>query len=71
MEELYQDSDGNLWVGLPDYLLRVRDGGIVEQYAEREQDAGASAVFEDREHNLWLGSSWNGATRLWNGWTRR
>ncbi len=70
VEALYQDSDGNLWVGLPGDLLRVRDGGIVEHYAEREQDA-ANAIFEDRERNLWLGSRWNGATRLWNGWTRR
>ncbi|UYB53518.1 diguanylate cyclase [Xanthomonas sp. AM6] len=71
VEALYQDSDGNLWVGLPGYLLRMRDGGIVEQYAESDQDAGASAIYEDRERNLWLGSRWKGATRLWNGWTRR
>lgn len=28
-------------------------------------------LFEDREGNLWLGSQWEGLTRLWNGWTRR
>ncbi|MFC6839410.1 ligand-binding sensor domain-containing diguanylate cyclase [Xanthomonas theicola] len=71
VEALAQDSDGNLWVGLPGCLLRVRDGGIAEQYLEDDQDAGASAVFEDRERNLWLGSHWKGVTRLWNGWTRR
>ena len=28
-------------------------------------------MFEDREGNLWLGSQWEGITRVWNGWTRR
>ena len=71
VDALFQDSDGNLWVGLPGALLRVRDGGIVEHYAEDNQDDSPSAIFEDRERNLWLGSRWKGATRLWNGWTRR
>nr|WP_241094088.1 ligand-binding sensor domain-containing diguanylate cyclase [Xanthomonas bonasiae] len=71
VEALFQDSDGNLWVGVPGYLLRVRDGGIVEQSLQHGQNTVVSAVFEDRERNLWLGTQLSGVSRLWNGWTRR
>ncbi|QHQ28910.1 ligand-binding sensor domain-containing diguanylate cyclase [Xanthomonas albilineans] len=68
---LFEDSDGNLWVGLSGSLLRVRNGKVVERNNETSQNAATSAIFEDRERNLWLGSNWNGISRLWNGLTRR
>ncbi|WP_241093370.1 ligand-binding sensor domain-containing diguanylate cyclase [Xanthomonas sp.] len=71
VEALFQDRDGNLWVGLPEELLRLRQGRIVERYAESDRGLGVSAIFEDRERNLWLGSRWKGVIRLWDGWTRR
>ncbi|MES3022433.1 MAG: diguanylate cyclase [Pseudomonadota bacterium] len=70
---LMADRDQNLWVGSNAGLARVRGGLVVEFIAEGSVAAfkGVIAAFEDREHNLWLGSQWQGLARLWNGWTRR
>ena len=32
---------------------------------------GCSAIYEDRERNLWIGSQTESLFRLWNGWARR
>ncbi|HSN16986.1 MAG TPA: diguanylate cyclase, partial [Gammaproteobacteria bacterium] len=38
---------------------------------DHEEVAQLESIYEDREHDLWLGSHAHGVTRLWNGYTRR
>ena len=70
---LYADGDGNLWVGGDVGLARINDGRMSEFVPSTGPGGidGLRVAFEDREGNLWLGSQWEGLTRLWNGWTRR
>lgn len=73
VELLYADGDGNLWAGGDTHLVRILDGRVAEITAATAIGGipGLRSAFEDREGNLWLGSQWEGLTRLWNGWTRR
>jgi diguanylate cyclase (GGDEF)-like protein len=73
VQAIYEDSDGNLWIGTIGGLARLKDGRLVEWIADDSPGAFKSvrAIYEDREGNLWLGSQWEGIARLWNGWTRR
>ena len=70
---LHADTDGNLWAGGDAALVRIVDGHPVEAIGARDLGGipGLRTAFEDREGNLWLGSQWEGLTRLWAGWTRR
>ncbi|MBS0194018.1 MAG: diguanylate cyclase [Proteobacteria bacterium] len=70
---LYEDRDGNLWVGTNAALVRIRDGQVVESYAGNPRDNYRNVIsaYEDREGDLWLGSQVEGVIRVWNGWTRR
>ena len=73
VELLYVDRDGDLWAGGDAGLARVRGGRLVAFVGYRDPGGipGLRTAFEDREGNLWLGSQWEGLTRLWNSWTRR
>ncbi|MCK7594011.1 ligand-binding sensor domain-containing diguanylate cyclase [Pseudomarimonas salicorniae] len=71
IEALHEDRDGNLWVAELAHLTRLRDGRPVERVVDGEAGLAVRRIFEDREHNLWLGSQWNGLSRLRDGWTRR
>ncbi|HEX5756235.1 MAG TPA: two-component regulator propeller domain-containing protein, partial [Arenimonas sp.] len=71
IEEIFEDSDGNLWISMLDHLLRLRGGRVVERIEQSPTSIAVRSALEDREGNLWLGTQWNGAIRLWNGWTRR
>ncbi len=71
VEALQEDRDGNLWVALSENMVRLRDGRVSERITGKHGAVAFRSIFEDREGNLWLGSMLNGATRLWNGWTRR
>lgn len=71
IESLYEDSDGNLWVGMVQDLARLQAGRLSELVSGPGSGPAVRAMFEDREGNFWLGSQWEGLTRLWNGWTRR
>ena len=73
VEVLYQDRDGNLWVGLADGMARLRQRQLHEFVPDGAIGAHRAPIsaLEDREGNLWLGSRWDGLARLWNGWTRR
>jgi PAS domain S-box-containing protein len=60
-----QDSAGNVWVSA-DGLFRITPSGQVTRYSE---DSGLTynsmrCTFEDREHNLWAGTSGGGLLRL-------
>lgn len=70
---LLEDRDHNLWVASNAGIARF-NGGILSELIPDSDPNGFRSVlsaFEDREGNLWLGSQWNGLTRLWNGWTER
>ena len=71
IEAMHVDRDGNLWVGLIEDLVRLRDTRVQEIVAGDPAGEAVRAIFEDREGNLWFGSQWQGLSRLWNGWTRR
>ena len=71
IESMYQDRNGNLWVGMVEDLARLRAGRVVEVVNGDPMGSAVRAMYEDREGNLWLGSQWEGITRVWNGWTRR
>ena len=71
IEALRADGDGNLWVGMVQDLARLRAGRLQEVVSGDRAGTAVRAIFEDREGNLWLGSQWEGISRLWNGWTRR
>ncbi|MBD8525313.1 ligand-binding sensor domain-containing diguanylate cyclase [Pseudomarimonas arenosa] len=71
IEALLEDTDGNLWVAEIAHLSRIRGGRLVERIVREGTALAPRSLFQDREANLWLGSQWNGVTRLRNGWTRR
>jgi ligand-binding sensor domain-containing protein/signal transduction histidine kinase len=60
-----KDFDGNLWVGTDSHgLLRLNPQGVVALDPEgRGSGEAVTAVFEDREGNLWTGSA-GGIERL-------
>lgn len=71
IEAMLLDRDGNHWIAELAHLTRVRPDGSVERVVREGAALSIRSLFEDREHNLWLGSQWSGVTRLRNGWTRR
>ncbi len=62
------DSDGALWVGTTNGLLRFRNGDSAV-YSPRDglADIWISSVTEDRERNLWIASAHGGLSRYRNG----
>ncbi|MFC0682724.1 diguanylate cyclase [Lysobacter korlensis] len=73
LELLYPDSDGNLWVGGDTGMARIRDGRLAEFVPADGPGGiqGARVAYEDREGSLWVGSQWEGLTRLWDSWVQR
>jgi diguanylate cyclase (GGDEF)-like protein len=73
IEMLYQDRDGNFWVGANDRLIRLRGREVIEVIDDEAAYAHPAvlSMTEDHEGNLWVGSRWNGLARLWNGWVLR
>ena len=70
---LLADGDGNLWAGGVAGLARIRREGPAS-FVPADGPGGLPGLrtgLEDREGNLWLGSQWEGLTRLRDGWTRR
>ena len=63
--KLYEDSDGNLWIGtIGDGLVRIH-GDQIKTYREEDllPDNSVLSIFEDRERNLWVGTH-DGLLRL-------
>lgn len=73
VDALYVDRDQNFWVASHEALLRLREGRVVERIEAGSSAAprAVRALHEDREGSLWLGSQWDGVTRVWNGRTVR
>ncbi len=73
IESLFRDGDGNLWIGTPPALFRIRPDNNAERIdaADFVRDSWVLAIYEDRERNLWIGSQTESLFRLWNGWARR
>ncbi len=72
IESLYTDHDGNVWVATASMLYRVRPNGALEKIDAQQfvPDSWISTILEDREHNLWLGSTTESLFRLHNGWLK-
>ncbi len=69
----YVDSDGGFWVATNAGLARL-EGDTLQQFVpayEYKSAAQVESIYEDKEHDLWLGSHAYGVTRLWNGYTER
>ncbi len=73
VDMLYVDRDANLWAGGDAGVARIREGRLVAFVAPTDPGAitGVRTAFEDREGGLWMGSQWEGLTRLGDSWTRR
>jgi diguanylate cyclase (GGDEF)-like protein len=71
VQALHEDRDGILWTSTKDTLYRLQRGRLLERIAASGPLAEIRVFYEDRESNLWLGSNSEGASRVWNGWTRR
>jgi diguanylate cyclase (GGDEF)-like protein len=69
----YGDSDGNFWVATNAGLARLSGDYLQQFFTSRDNESVAQleSLYEDKEHDLWLGSHAHGVTRLWNGFTRR
>ena len=72
IESLYTDHDGNVWIATASMLYRVRPNGALEKIDAQQfvPDSWIGSIFEDREHNLWLGSTTESLFRLHNGWLK-
>ncbi len=72
VEALYQDSDGNVWVGTQDDGLKRWDQGSGRFIAYRNQptdptslaDRRIMSLYQDRSGSLWVGSWFRGASRV-------
>ncbi len=65
---LDEDSQGNLWVGLRNYICRY-DGENFKSFRIRykyNEDVIVTFIFEDKNKNLWIGSTLQGLF-LFNG----
>ena len=74
IESLYRDSDSQLvdrhGVHAVPRCGPTRNSNVSARTISRAI-RGCSAIYEDRERNLWLGSQTESLFRLWNGWARR
>jgi diguanylate cyclase (GGDEF)-like protein len=70
IESLYADHDGNVWVATASVLYRIRPSGALERIDAQQfvSNSWITSIFEDREHNLWLGSITESLFLLHNGW---
>ena len=69
----FNDSDGNFWVATNAGLARLSGDSLQQFFSSHDHPevSQLESIYEDREHDLWLGSHAHGVTRLWNGYTRR
>ncbi|HOW51124.1 MAG TPA: two-component regulator propeller domain-containing protein [bacterium] len=65
-DHLYEDRDGNLWIGSRELeLVKVtQQGKRYESDRKNDRIGPVMALFEDRERNLWIGTGGNGLHRF-------
>lgn len=64
---ILEDSEGALWIGgFSKGVLRFLPSGKIQRCTIEDglQNNATLAVFEDREHNVWIGSNGGGLARL-------
>ena len=62
---LFIDSTGTLWIGTTNGLIKYRDGKQALYTDLRGLSSNEiTALMEDRDGNLWIGSSWGGVCKL-------
>jgi signal transduction histidine kinase/ligand-binding sensor domain-containing protein len=68
IQALYFDRHGVLWLGTPHGLVRI-EGDKIERFSTREglSHEYVSAILEDRDGNLWIGTGGGGLNRFSNG----
>jgi len=69
-ESLYAirtDSQGNLWIGTTAGVIRYRRGQFSRMALLGDEiDRSVRSVFEDRDHNVWVGTDTDGLIRVVN-----
>ena len=65
---IYQDREGNIWIGTNDGLSKWRDGKFTN-YREKDGLIGGVilALYEDAAGDLWIGTVGGGLVRMRNG----
>jgi ligand-binding sensor domain-containing protein/signal transduction histidine kinase len=64
---IYEDREGNLWVGTEKGLERLKNGKFITYTTHHGLAANTvNAIYEDREGNLWIGTE-KGLYRIKNG----
>jgi signal transduction histidine kinase/streptogramin lyase len=70
---LYEDREGNVWVGSPQGIERLRDSAFVTQPIDAAIHAGDSSgpVYVDNQGRAWIAPSSGGLYSLFNGTVAR
>jgi len=67
---LFEDRDGNLWIGGPDTLECYREDGF-ETYSAGLPSSNSGPIYVDEQGNTWLAPWDGGLYRLSKGWVER
>src|SRR5258705_3433278 len=56
---IYEDHNGNYWIGTTNGLVKLRPDGSYQIYSEKDGLAynQVNCIFQDREDNIWIGTS--------------
>lgn len=55
VSSMLRDLDANMWVGTSTGLIRVNADGVVLDTEDSHSNSPVTALFEDREGNIWVG----------------
>ena len=73
VETVFADHGNELWAGAAGWLIRIRNGEVIEQIPDDAPYSHGTilSMAKDHEGNLWLGSRWEGLARMWRSWALR
>lgn len=56
---IYQDSQGNFWIGTFNGVVRIDKNGIAYRYTQQDGLPGSfvNCIKEDIQHNIWIGTT--------------